>query len=609
VDNLDPTAFTPFALVVRRDPRLNTQTLVPLSLARVLAGAEDFPLQNEDQVYIFSRNEIHELAAAAAAAAIAANPTIPTSGQAQYDPAVAANLPGADANAFPGGTPPNIFGAAGSLAAAAQNGTAAQNFQQSLQSALLPNGTQVNPPYTILPAQNSESPAPAVAGRPTGAYTVVDPKSDPNAVLNPNAPLGTNMPVPFDRAAQTAQQQLANPTRATSATGLNTPPIMLRPEVEPNDVLTPLVLSPETRHVVRYAAQQLGVTTDVLVRMATDHLIWVLDQVKDPGPYLSAGTPTLDDMLQIAGGPLDRADLSSVEVTSTIVDPLAGISRTERVAYKGAPGDFRRVTLRPLDVVRLRPVFSDRDQGQVTVGGQVRFPGSFDITRAERLSSVLERAGGLTDESYAYGAIFTRRRAAISEREGNLREARELEAQAATPSALGVGQTEQDPSQRIQIVRTLAEQLRQAPVLGRITVTADPAILRVRPDLDVLLEPGDSVYIPKRPSTVTVSGEVLNSGTIQFESGLSVRDYIERAGGTTQGADSGRTFVVLPDGSARSVSESWLSFNNNVMVPPGSTIIVPRDLQPFSFGPFIRDATQIISQIAITAASLAVINK
>jgi protein involved in polysaccharide export with SLBB domain len=346
----------------------------------------------------------------------------------------------------------------------------------------------------------------------------------------------------------------------------------------------------------------------MLVRMATDHLIWVLDQVKEPGPYLSAGAPTLDDMLQIAGGPLDRADLSAVEVTSTIVDPLAGVSRTERVAYKGAPGDFRRVTLRALDVVRLRPVFSDRDQGQVTVSGQVRFPGAFDITRAERLSSILERAGGLTEEAYPYGAIFTRRRAALSEREGNLREARQLEAQAAGPSVIGIGQTEQDPNQRIQIVRTLAEQLRDAPVLGRITVTADPAILRVRPDLDVLLEPGDSLYVPKRPSTITVSGEVLNSGTIQFESGLSVRDYIERAGGTTQGADSGRTFVVLPDGSARGVSESWFSFSNNVMVPPGSTIIVPRDLQPFSFGPFVRDATQIISQIAITAASLAVIN-
>ena len=612
VDNLDPAAFTPFAVVVRRDPRLNTQTLLPFSLSRVLARADDVPLQNEDLVYVFTRSEIHELAQSAAAAALAANPDIPIAGQAPFNQGVPGNLSGIDPNAYPGGAVPGTFGQP-NLAPGAQNGPAGTNLPQGTlqnpQGGLTQNAAGANLPYTILPSAGSAYPSPAIPGRPTGAYTVVDPKSDPNAVLNPNSAFGTNGPVSLDRAAQTAQQQLGNPARGLSTSGVNNGPIVLRPDVEPNDILTRLFVSPETRRVVRNAAQQLGVTTDMLVRMATDHLIWVLDQVKEPGPYLSAGAPTLEDMLQIAGGPLDRADLSSVEVTSTIVDPLAGVSRTERVAYKGAPGDFRRVTLRPLDVVRLRPVFSDRDQGQVAIAGQVRFPGSFDITRAERLSSLLERAGGLTEEGYAYGAIFTRRAAAIAEREGNLREARELESQALTPSPLSLGANEQDPSQRLQFANTLAQQLRDTPVLGRIAVTADPAILRVRPELDVLLEPGDYLYIPKRPSTVTVSGEVLNNGTIQYETGLTVRDYIERAGGTTQGADSGRTFVVLPDGSARPVSESWLSFNNTTMIPPGSTIIVPRDVQPFSLGPFVRDMTQIISQIAITAASLAVISK
>jgi protein involved in polysaccharide export with SLBB domain len=359
---------------------------------------------------------------------------------------------------------------------------------------------------------------------------------------------------------------------------------------------------------VRNAAQELGVTTDMLVRMATDHLIWVLDQVKEPGVYLAAGTPTLEDMIQIAGGPLDRADLSFVEVTSTSVDVLAGASRTSRTGYKGTPDDFRKVSLRALDVIRLRPVYSDRDQGQVQVAGQVRFPGSFDITRAERLSSLLERAGGVTEESYPYGAVFTRRAAAVAEREANLRAARELESQAATPAAFSLS-TEPDTGQRTQLVNTLAQQLRGAPVLGRIVVTADPAILRVKPEFDILLEPGDALYIPKRPSTVTVSGEVLNNGTFQYESGLTVREYLERAGGTTKGADEGRTFVVLPDGTARTVAENWLTFSNTTLIPPGSTIIVPRDLQPFSFGPFVRDVTQIVSQLAITAASLVVINR
>ena len=376
------------------------------------------------------------------------------------------------------------------------------------------------------------------------------------------------------------------------------------------DILTPLALSPDVRRMVRSTARTLGVTPEILVRMAGDHLVWVLDQVQDPGAYLAAGGTTLEDIIQIAGGALDRADLSFVEVTSTNFEQLAGSSRTVRTGYKGTPDDFRKVSLRALDVVRLRPVFSDRDQGQVSVAGQVRFPGTFDITRAERLSSLLDRAGGLTDEAYPYGAIFTRRRAAVAEREANLRAARELESRASTPSPLTLSPSaDQGIAQATQFASTLAQQLRSAPVLGRIAVTADPAILRVRPELDVLLEPGDSLYIPKRPSIVTVSGEVLNNGTFQYESGLTVRDYLERAGGTTQGADEGRTFIVLPDGTARTVAENWLSFNTAAVIPPGSTIIVPRDLQPFSLGPFVANITQIVSQLAITAASLVVINR
>ena len=90
------------------------------------------------------------------------------------------------------------------------------------------------------------------------------------------------------------------------------------------------------------------------------------------------------------------------------------------------------MSLRPLDVIRVRPVFSDREEGHVTVNGQVRYPGTFDITRGERLSSLLERAGGYTDSAYPYGAVFTRLSAAATEREGNMRESRAINAELGT---------------------------------------------------------------------------------------------------------------------------------------------------------------------------------
>jgi polysaccharide biosynthesis/export protein len=133
--------------------------------------------------------------------------------------------------------------------------------------------------------------------------------------------------------------------------------------------------------------------------------------------------------------------------------------------------------------------------------------------------------------------------------------------------------------------------------------------LRVRPDLDILLEPGDRLFIPKRSSTVTVSGEVLNSGSFQYEPGLTLDEYIDGAGGTTSGADRDRIFVVLPNGTARPVAENWLSFNTTNLIPPGSTVVVPRDLRPFNLSQFLKDATAITSQIAITVASFAVLNR
>jgi protein involved in polysaccharide export with SLBB domain len=240
------------------------------------------------------------------------------------------------------------------------------------------------------------------------------------------------------------------------------------------------------------------------------------------------------------------------------------------------------------------------------------------VKRGERLSSVLARAGGLTEEAYAPGAIFTRRTAAIAESEANQREAKELQVALAAAAQRGsftsnisgasvAGAAGAAGSNSSDVVNNLIAELRAAPALGRITVTADPAVLQVRPEQDIAMEGGDTLYIPKRPSTVTVTGEVLNTGSFAYRNDLTVKDYVAMAGGTRETADEDRTFVVLPDGSARPVEESWLSFNAANIIPPGSTIVVPVAVAPFNFLSTISNiaaVTQIASQLAITAVSL-----
>src|SRR5207253_8594012 len=99
-------------------------------------------------------------------------------------------------------------------------------------------------------------------------------------------------------------------------------------------------------------AQSLDVPEQFLTGTLTDNLVWLFDQVKDPGPYLAAQGTSLGELVQLAGGPLRTADLTAVEVTSTTIDAVSGTSRTIRTEYKGTIEDFKKVPVEVLEVIR-----------------------------------------------------------------------------------------------------------------------------------------------------------------------------------------------------------------------------------------------------------------
>ena len=142
--------------------------------------------------------------------------------------------------------------------------------------------------------------------------------------------------------------------------------------------------------------------------------------------------------------------------------------------------------------------------------------------------------------------------------------------------------------------------------IGRVVIEADPTALQVRPELDVVLEPGDVLYMPKRPSSVLVTGDVLNPGAQQYVPGTSVDAYLRQAGGLQRSADRGRIFVLYPNGVAQPVSTSVWTYGSSVQVPPGSAVVAPKDPAPFGLAA-VRDLTTLIGQAALTAASIAVI--
>jgi protein involved in polysaccharide export with SLBB domain len=144
-------------------------------------------------------------------------------------------------------------------------------------------------------------------------------------------------------------------------------------------------------------AANLGVPTLELVNSSRDYIVTINGEVRNPGSYLAVADTSLASLIAAAGGVQREADLSAVEITSTVIDTSTGTSRTVRNTLRVTGQDFASISLKPFDSIRLRPVFSDRNGETITIVGQVRYPGTFDVTRGERLSSVLARAGGLTD--------------------------------------------------------------------------------------------------------------------------------------------------------------------------------------------------------------------
>ncbi|MBL6455426.1 SLBB domain-containing protein [Belnapia sp. T6] len=358
----------------------------------------------------------------------------------------------------------------------------------------------------------------------------------------------------------------------------------------------------------RMPCPQLFLDYPTLLPALVDQTVLLTGEVKLPGLYPILDDTGLDLVLAAAGGATDTADLASVELAREPSEQNGALPLT-RTLLDLRSRNFAAVRLSPRDALRLPRGFGDRDIGPVTLAGEFVRPGIYDIRRGERLSEIIARAGGLTPQAYPYGAVFTRDSVRERQQDGFQRSARELEQglmQVAAGQAVAGLRGSSDLGGAIQAGRELANSLRQARAAGRMVVEANPVILAGRPDLDVLLEPGDLIAMPKRPNEVTVVGSVLNPGSLQFATGWRANDYVRAAGGEQRFADGSRAFVVLPNGQSSPAGlGAWQM--GGPPIPPGSTVVVPQDPSPYENWGILRDLTQVLSQVALSSAALAVI--
>src|SRR6185312_3162025 len=160
-------------------------------------------------------------------------------------------------------------------------------------------------------------------------------------------------------------------------------------------------------------------------------------------PYPILPGTALSAIISEAGGLSREADLKRVEVTHYALDGAAGAAQSNRELVQMTPPDLARLAVSPGDVVHFNPVFTDRDMGVVALTGEFRRPAYYDIVRGERLSQLIERAGGLTEQAYPYGAVFTRESVRVQERQEFARAAQQLQSglTAALPRATSSDQS------------------------------------------------------------------------------------------------------------------------------------------------------------------------
>ena len=273
--------------------------------------------------------------------------------------------------------------------------------------------------------------------------------------------------------------------------------------------------------------------------------------------------------------------------------------------------------LQPGDIVT---IFSQRDisvpqadrSQYVIVEGEVVRPGVYKLETNETLRSVLQRAGGLTPDAYIYGSQLTRESARIDQQKSLDELARTMEVQI-RQSAVAVAASAQpgDLPQMMQAQEAIIAQLRSTRASGRVALPVRPKDDKLTDFPDMIMEDNDRLMIPHTPSTVAVVGDVYNPGSFIFEPRNTAGTYLEIAGKGKPQSDLHHAFVLRANGivvAANNVNGVFVGTKfDRLRMYPGDQIVVPYKLPTGSFVRGLRDWTQISSQLALTAAALAIL--
>jgi len=314
--------------------------------------------------------------------------------------------------------------------------------------------------------------------------------------------------------------------------------------------------------------------------------VYVKGDVEHPGRYPLAGNMRIFDLIHAAGGLQQKADPTVADLTHYVWNGEKQVTgQQEKIqlvsVLSNPPAEDSNVPLHNGDVltIRERPGWNDLG-ASITLRGEVVHPGTYGLRPGERLSSVIERAGGFAPNAYPYGSVLTRLEvrqleeksyAATIQRVREQQTAIKLSAAAAEDP----GEKLSDESAYVQWQSTL-ENLVNNPPSGRVAIQVSSNLRNwANSSRDITLRSGDVLTVPKRPSFVLVQGQVYGPAAIAYHPGKSARWYLMRGGGPTNLANKGAIFVIRADGTVIGGHSHLWSEQLNATLQPGDTVVVP----------------------------------
>jgi len=337
-------------------------------------------------------------------------------------------------------------------------------------------------------------------------------------------------------------------------------------------------------------------------------LVRIDGRVKARGEYPLEPNMRVSDLLRAGGGLQDAAYGAKAELTRyRVSNDLRQTQLLEIDLAAIMSGDASAdLMLQPFDFLNVKEVPEWSEQEQVTLIGEVRFPGNFPIQRGETLRSVLERAGGLTSLAFPSGSVFTRLELREREQEQIDRLADRLQSDLASAALRAAAANQGQAGQALTVGQSLLTQLKATKAVGRLVINLNDVLNSpVGSVHDIVMREGDMLIIPKQKQEVTVIGEVQNNTSHFYREKLTRDDYIGLSGGATRKADRGRIYIVHADGSVVSSENSgWFRRSGQVEMRPGDTIVVPLDTERMPALPMWQAVTSILYNLAIAAAAV-----